>query len=209
MHIPKAAGSSIRQTLFPYASKYQISRQLFNHTRKVIFKHDFSSNLLYRYHVHAHEIRDFMGADKYNIYFSFAFTRHPLSRVASQYKFILKNRFHPRHLQVSALTFNEFIDLNCNSSIPLTLQSSFTHCDGRKIVSEIYKLSDIEASFSHLCSTLQIKPLKVKSVNITNSRLDKLSLSPASLSKLLEMLKPDYDYLNYDSDYVPSSILVE
>jgi len=48
----------------------------------------------------------------------------------------------------------------------------------------------------------------MKTVNITNSYRTKSAISEDNLIKILQLMQPDYDCLDYDIKVIPSSISI-
>src|SRR5690348_4368952 len=101
IHIPKAAGTSIRRTLEPYAITDHLaySRGIDDYVAK---KRQFPPHLTYANA--AKVLKVDLGA-----YFTFAFVRNPWDRYVSMFQFVLNTPGHAQHARCVAGGFEGFI----------------------------------------------------------------------------------------------------
>ncbi len=101
VHVRKAAGTSLRQRLAPYALAPPRGR--LNHllSRAGLIRdyrrHEF------RAHAPLLEAKRRMPVDRFASYFKFGFVRNPWERLVSEYEFIRAHPEHHRHRRVLAL----------------------------------------------------------------------------------------------------------
>jgi chondroitin 4-sulfotransferase 11 len=94
IHIPKTAGTSIKNLLLPYANKDQIKFDGENVTDLNGFK--------------PHKIFTYEDSLKYKDYFKFCFVRNPFERYVSLWKFLL-NRPN-NEINKENMSFEKFVD---------------------------------------------------------------------------------------------------
>ncbi len=118
IHIYKTAGTSVRTLFAPHARlrdrlafHYLISKKIIAVIVRVMRWHNGNYKLFTGVHMHAPaiEIKEFMGAKRYNQYFKFAFVRNPFDRMVSLYTYMKQKKAHIGHKTVREMSFTEFV----------------------------------------------------------------------------------------------------
>ena len=145
VHIPKTAGTSIRQSFH------------LNRTRGYL------GDLYFTKHLTAREIKKYLGEERYNSARSFAFVRNPWDRFYSWYRFLYrKNR---DGMAERNMTFAQFAE-DCFSGGEYRygggerfLKSQYywiTDQDGNKIVDEVGRFEQLETDFKRISNLVGI-----------------------------------------------------
>lgn len=146
VHIPKTAGTSIRNSL---VSGLTIQR---------------SKTL--RFHAKAIDIRNSIDCELYNSAFKFTFVRNPWDLQVSLYHYILKRPQHHKHDETKALgCFKNFV---LTSKSPQFTQTSYLVDEtGNLIVDFVGRFENIEADFQTVCNNIGVSS-KLIHCNKTN-----------------------------------------
>ncbi len=118
-----------------------------------LIKH--GKRLTFKNHMTALQVKHYVPKDIWETYFKFAFDRNPPEKLISYYKWNNKRKKYP--------TLDDFI-LNGNQS---PIQSKNLYCDhkGNVILDKVYKMEEMEASFSDICKRIYCSDEKLKSPN--------------------------------------------
>ena len=108
VHIRKAAGSSIRDTLEPLSltkptDTFSKVKSRFLKTEKDYRKYTF------RQHDDINVAKRLMPEELFRSYFKFAFVRNPWNRLVSEYEFIRRRPDHGRYSKVIKMDFEQYI----------------------------------------------------------------------------------------------------
>lgn len=139
IHVPKTAGTSITEALYPYVTKEWSTIE----RRKKREEEGFSPHL----EASSEKLK------KYDKYFKFGFCRHPVDRFFSLYNFIKNTKDHFRYERVKDLTFIEFLEIE-DKRKPIPKQA-----DLLKGVDYIGRYETIYQSFKEICTIIGIEAL--------------------------------------------------
>lgn len=108
VHVRKAAGSSIRDTLEPLSivkptDTWSKIKSRFLKTEKDYKKYAF------RQHDDINVAKRLMPPELFEAYFKFAFVRNPMERLVSEYEFIRRRPDHGRYSKVIKMDFKNYI----------------------------------------------------------------------------------------------------
>ena len=200
-HVYKVAGTSVRDALLPYCSKYQAGIQYLEHGLSVLgVPHSFAP--IHEYHPKLTDVRDYLGEDFYKLY-KFSFVRDPFDWQKSLYYFMLTNKRHHQHSVISSLSFDEYIKWRIDNDFKLMSQL-VTDEQGELLVDDLYKFESIDTEFERLKKRLNIStslPLK----NVAG-RGKKVELKEETLNEFFDAYSSDYETLGYEK-IAPSAII--
>ena len=113
VHVRKAAGSSIRDTLEPLSlvkptDTWSKVKSRFLKTEKDYRRYAF------RQHDDINVAKRLMPPELFESYFKFAFVRNPWDRLVSEYEFIRRRPDHGRHSKVIKMDFEKYIVYQSN-----------------------------------------------------------------------------------------------
>lgn len=178
IHIYKTAGTSVTESTHRYQRSREklqrngFSRKIIGAINRVFGLSDNGNKWLLGVHKHAPAvaIRDYIGKDKFNAYFKYAFVRNPFNWQVSLYHYIRQNKLHSDHALVQDMTFEGFIKREISRGAPT--QSSFL-CDGDDlIVDYVGKVETLDADISRICEKLRIEVISVPHLNESQREKD-------------------------------------
>lgn len=164
-HVTKAAGTSIKEALKPYAQepeKFKINRpqRLLGDQINPLYE-IWESSL---WHAKARDAKKELPEEVYNGFYKFAFVRNPWDWQVSYYHFILKEKNHIRHELVKSMAgFEEYLQWVIHTKNPFPkgatkLQTEIiTDSEGQLIVDFVGRYETLETDFNHLCQRLNIQ----------------------------------------------------
>ncbi len=154
IHIYKTAGTSISRALMPYCSN---PLQIFAHRVLKRFQIRTLNPIPYPKHIRAQKLRQEMGQNQFNSYFSFSVVRNPWDWNVSLYKYMLDDQNHFQHERVKNFkNFDEYIRERCKGSH--SPQKDFTHSkNGEKLVDFIARFENLDEDFNEICSIIGVK----------------------------------------------------
>lgn len=152
VHVPKAAGTSIEQTL--RASSGDV---VGGHTTALGFKRKYGAI--------------------FDQYFKFAFVRHPMDRFVSAYFYLAQRPVHPalgNEVVHRAGSFEKFVQLVqaepqiVRHIVHLWPQWEFV-CDaaGKLLVNEVYRFEDLPGAWDEVCKRIGIDGKSLPKANIS------------------------------------------
>jgi len=163
VHVRKAAGSSLRQSLSTYALNGR--NNLWNRIpSRLGIKRDYRKHI-FRAHSPLFHAEKHMQQSRFQRYFKFAFIRNPWDRLVSEYEYIRQNKAHARHRHVSAFVrFNDFIHYQYKRTdayqLPMLTDSSRRIC-----VDFIGRYESLQDDFEKLCNRLNIATTRLPWAN--------------------------------------------
>jgi hypothetical protein len=183
LHVPKAAGTSIRAALGPWLSEPSQSR--WNKLASRLRLTPVERRFLYE-HASAREARWILGTERFERWFKFAFVRNPYERLVSQYRFLLGNPRHKRHGRVLALgSFPAYARFELARGRFHQLPQ-IADRDGRLLVDFLGRYERLAADFALLRARLEL-PLELPHLNRSpGSEGDWRALYDAPTRRLVE-----------------------
>lgn len=208
IHIAKVAGQSISNALMPYcAEPYQkllspaisyrlqlkINTQLKRHFGIMLNPQPYPD------HIRAEGLRDILGAEEFNTYYSFAFVRNPWDWLLSNYTYALTNRRHYRHRLVTKFSsFDDYVEWHCTEENQYPTQGQYIFDqDGRQIVSFVGRYESLESDYQRLCSDIGIVSSLPK-LNVSKNRGYRTRYSKAAKELVGCKYASDIQLLCYD-----------
>jgi hypothetical protein len=153
VHVPKAAGKSVREALAPYAlprpPKFHSLLRLFGLPR------DYRR---YRFRTHG-SLRDaqrILPNELFRDYFKFAFVRNPWDRLVSSYHYILERPSHPHHRRVRRLgAFSAYVEYEARRGRFLQYDL-LIEAGGRLGMDFVGRFESLAQDFARICDRLGI-----------------------------------------------------
>jgi len=154
IHIYRTAGSSMREALDPFSNKNFLQQKLQNLAHKLGFELNSNDSLFM--HSTALDIRNYLGTDRYDGYYSFAFCRNPYDWLASQYNYIPGNKYHHNYKNYVALkSIDHYVQYFCQYE--LQTQTDFVVDEnGEEIVNYIGRFENLKGDFEKVCKQLSL-----------------------------------------------------
>lgn len=153
LHLYKVAGMSIRDALEPYADKRYVIAQTINHML-IHGKLGRLKNPLYNFHPRLDDVKNELGAEKFDSLYKFSFVRNPWDWQVSLYHYAMQT---PRHGQSDDFkrfeSFDHYIEWRVEHD--LHLQSDFL-CDenGELLTDYLGHFETLDADFRKVCDHL-------------------------------------------------------
>jgi hypothetical protein len=196
IHIPKAAGSTVRYTLRSYGNR----PNWFARKSDMLFQKFFNVCLLRTNdlpgHATAAEVRSIVGEQFFD-YYSFSFVRNPFDLEVSLYHYIKKNPEHHQHETVKKLSFLQFIELRHQDH---TSQHKYVmDTDGKCIVDFVGRFESFDLDFASICKKLGLRA-KVIHKNKSNHKYYAEYYCSASREIVTEIHKNDFEIFGYNQD---------
>ncbi len=130
-------------------------------------------------------------------YFKFSFVRNPWDWAVSLYFYILKDKDHHWHAEVSRMSgFGEFLDFYLGTQ-PRTQKSFLVNGDGKIMMDFIGRFENINADFGKVCQRLCIQKTLGKK-NTSNHRPYVEYYTPEHRDLLGEVFEEDVREFNYN-----------
>lgn len=190
IHINKAAGTSVKGALAPYADfmyrKYTLARLLYVlGMRGPVGEHRTAT-----------EIREAFGDEVFNNYFKFAFVRNPWDWQVSQYHYILSHRLHPQHRIITRLKgFPEYLEWHIEHD-RMSQTNFVTDSDDNQIVDYIGRFENLAKDFETICERIGIHShLPHKNPSVHSDYRQYYNTDTANL--VAKYFQEDIDYFGY------------
>ena len=199
IHIYKNAGTSISDSLLPYAATqgeifvYKVLRKL--HLTKVSPWEPYGGAR----HLQAQEIIEHMGEEKFRSYFSFTIVRNPWDWQVSLYSYMLKNERHVQHEKIRRLgTFDNYIQWRCASEV--RFQKDFVYSpDGELLVNYVGRFESLSHDFAEICKHIGIAAT-LPMLNVSNTKPYQSFYSNETRCMVAETFAPDIELFGYSFD---------
>lgn len=203
-HVPKAAGSSIKEALKEYATE----PEKFKITRPAKMLGD-QPNPLYEiwksslWHAKARDAKKELPEDIYNNFYKFAFVRNPWDWQLSYYHFVLKEPTHIRHKTVKSMSgFEEYLDWVINTKNPFpkgankSQKEIITDHDGKIIVDFVGRYETLAKDFQFITELLKLNAF-LPHLNSSGNIDYKLFYNEKNKKIVAEYFKEDIDFFGY------------
>jgi hypothetical protein len=107
-------------------------------------------------HVFARQIRDCVGADIFNSFFTFGIVRNPWDWQVSLYHYGLESTLHPQRKLFQQLgNFENYIHWRCENDV--RLQKDFLYDEhGKLLVNFVGRFENLKEDFKYICSNLNL-----------------------------------------------------
>ena len=183
VHIYKTAGTSVSDLFLPYARLRD--RMVFQilPTRKVVSLiirlmnwYDDGQKQFTGVHKHAPaiDIKNYMGARKYDAYYKFIFVRNPYDLMVSLFFYIRQAKVHRDHEKVSAMEFDEFVRWEIDRKPPLQWHFLTDPTNGEVIVNYIGYFETLKEDIDFLKKKFDIQEAgSIQHKNPSNQRSKK------------------------------------
>ena len=159
VHVPRAAGTSIRDTLAPYcvgSQHYLINRLLERVGLRVNHVGPFPKQR-FRVHDTARTAKYWMPRAAYDGLFKFAFVRNPWDRMVSMFAHIRRDTDHRRHHKVTQLKgFEDYLKYEFRRRVTTQLEM-ISDRRGKIIVDYVGRFERLETDFADVCQRLGIE----------------------------------------------------
>ena len=196
VHIYKNAGTSITETLRPFALKpmYWKAHKLI---KKIGVPSPFFEPHPFHGHIKSSEIIELLGENEFKRYFSFAIVRNPWDWQVSLYKYILKQKTHHQHNLVKSLgSFDKYIIWRCESEV--RLQKDFIYSkDNDLLVNFVGKYENLDNDFEQICSSIGISA-SLKKLNVSNTKPYQAFYNEKSIELVRQVFESDIKTFNYE-----------
>ena len=182
VHVPKTAGTSIVQTLYPYLDLNQDI--IYGGHRDHEKKNDEQRKADGKLHKHstAQEIKEYVGEEVWDSYLTCGAVRNPYSRVVSVYNWWHGTKYENENKKkIINLSFSDF----CKSDYTGYPQVNFlcyqdeqkkdlpSTCKNKLLVDCLMSYEGINSYFSYICGLLKLPKLELKTKNVSTCRDDK------------------------------------
>lgn len=213
VHIMKTGGTSISSCLADTLSWQDIN---LGGTQK-----DTHNNAAYRQqfglakHSTAAAIRDVIGEQRWNDYFTFAFVRHPYSRAVSLYRFaetLARNNADKPEAPAnkmpivqtfkSAKSLAEFLQtLKADNALGVQCQKNWvTDHEGSTLVDFIGRYENIDRDYQHIAERLHLPQKQLPQKN-PSGKTSALTLTDSDYALMSELFREDIEFFDYDAEW--------
>lgn len=183
IHIPKTAGSSIKNNILPYCNDGQLKISGENFT-------DLNG-------YHPHVTISPKQVDVYKDYYKFACVRNPFQRYVSMWKFFKKRK--PQ--EFNNINFEKFIDdiVHIKNKINSKLQYTYIYNNNNTLlVDKIIKFENLQGDFSSVCNSINIPTSQLPHLKNSGNYDYMEYYNSEMLDKLRLFCKKDLDLFGYN-----------
>ena len=201
IHIPKTAGTSITNSLAPYADRPQLLWE-----NRLLASVGIHVNHIgpwkrrrFRGHCSANDVYRHLPLEVYRQLFKFAFVRNPWDLLVSLYNFIPSRPNHRYQKRVAKMTFAEFVDVwTLRPEIQQASRITDTH--GNCLVDFVGYFESVSDDFTTVCNRIGITPPPLRRDNCSR-RSDYREAYDDRLRQLVgERLAQDIQFFGYEYD---------
>lgn len=197
VHIRKAAGSSIRDTLEPLSIEKPRDPWSKVKSRFLRVEKDYH-NYAFRQHDDINVAKRLMPPELFTSYFKFAFVRNPWDRLVSEYEFIRRRPDHGRHSKVIKMEFDQYI-LYQNKRFDAHQINMLADRNGVLLMDFIGRFENLQEDWNYVTDRLGITNKELthrKKAGITNYDA---YYTPETRALVAELWKKDIEAFGYDS----------
>jgi hypothetical protein len=205
VHVWKVAGTSIRESLRPFAHdplKTPANRIL--RALRLPLTLPISKSMVFDPHISARELRDKLPQTVFQECFKFGFVRNPWALLVSRYHYILQTPTHPRRSVVSSLGgvagYLEWLARHDKRQ----QQDFLVDESGRLLVDFVGRHERIDADFRGVCQRLKIcTPLK--SLNVSRHEDYRTYYDGRTAQLVADHFRDDIERFEYTFDQAACS----
>lgn len=195
VHIRKAAGSSIRDTLSPLS--ISVAKNLKAKIKSKVLRieknyHKYS----YREHSPISHAKNLMTPQLFDSYFKFAFVRNPYTRLISEYEFIRRRPDHGRHKTVIKMTFDQYIKYQ-SKRFDAHQINMLADKGGNLQMDFIGRFENLHEDWAFVCDKLQIMNAELSHRKKASKVNYKDYFNPESIELVAKLWKKDLQTFNY------------
>jgi hypothetical protein len=205
VHVWKVAGTSIRETLRPFAhdpSKTPANRIL--RAVRLPFRWPAPKSREFYSHTPARELREKLPRAVFRKFFKFAFVRNPWELLVSRYHYIVQSTTHPRHALVNSLAgFPEYLQWLVRQG-NVVQQDLLVDEHGRLLVDFVGRYERLEADFREICHRLGICA-QLKSLNSSRHCDYRTYYDRRTVKFVADHFRDDIERFNYTFDQATCS----
>jgi len=206
VHIYKTGGTSVTSLFLPYArlvekisGYYWFSRKSISLLNRIFNLNDNGNKWINGVHKHASacEIKKYIGKQKFDSFFKFAFVRNPFDWQVSLYHYIKQSKGHRDFSVANKMSFKDFVLREIDNQAPL--QSDFlTDKKGDIIVDFIGYTEDVNKSLKYISDKLNINYYDPPILNKSKRKMDYREYYTDNLrQKVYEYYKKDFELFGY------------
>lgn len=207
IHIFKTAGTSVRDVFLPYSRlierltfEFYLSKKLVGLYARLRKLENDGQAFMTGFHKHATaaEVREKMGAQQFDRYFTFCFVRNPYDHMVSLYHYIKQSRGHYLHQEAVNRTFEDFLAYYIAQK-PQRQSDFVFDVEGNALVKFIGRFEHLEEDTQTLCKQLGLPAPKMSKKN-TSNRAKKWGtyFQDESTKKLFQdYFQADFAHFNY------------
>tara|TARA_B100002049_G_C16079506_1_gene376548 strand:- start:2148 stop:2789 length:642 start_codon:yes stop_codon:yes gene_type:complete len=200
IHIPKTAGTSIRQVLEPYGGKPGLKNFLARRNQNLIpvINKIFNLNAFRTYDAHTtyEDVLKILGEKELNSLYKFAFVRNPYSRLYSFYLHILAHPEHPWYSKIKNYGSFKTMLHNLEDVNEPTQKSYVTDKNGKIVVDFIGHLENIDEDFKKICKEINV-PYNLPRANARKHKAWQEVYDEEDLNLAYKYYKEDFDAFGY------------
>jgi len=194
IHIYKNAGSSITNALTPYATNnWRVN------FHKIMQRAGLGSvpPPPYPPHLHAADLINDMGREKFDRYFSFAFVRNPWDWQVSLYTYTRKTPTHWQHDFIRQMDgFEAYIRWRCAEEV--RFQKDFIYSENDELlVDYVGRYERLDDDFREICRRIGISAALPR-INVSKEKPYQAYYTPETIELVRRTFAPDIDLFGYN-----------
>ncbi len=195
VHIPKAAGTSVRDAFKPYVRRPNpVSRWMARKFPKPLVQGDLHA------HSSALAYRNTLGP-AFDDHFVFTFVRNPFSWLVSFRSYVLDRPNHPQHELVNSMSFDAWIahrHEEAREGKGMTQSKFILDENGESLVDFIGRVETISEDIAALNARLGTKA-EVRHLNRSSHQPVAAHFTPETAEMVVDAFRGDFDYFGYDT----------